>query len=382
MKQKPQTTTNLLHALLLLLALLLVLPILIFAGSRLLRIVLPETVSDTLDFAPTPMPLPSLTIIELLTAAAAFVLILSVWMALVVLWSARRSKKRRQVEERLGILKESEGKTRVLNLWREEGRATTVVPGAMDKLPLHERLELAFNDAGLGAPVSVVLTAVGGTTVLVGVMLYAVIQNVVLACAVAVLVPIVFRFYVLIRVARKAALFERQLVDAMELAARSLRGGHPLMGAFRLVSEELNQPVSDVFHEICQQHEMGAGLEEAMRNAAAKAPTSDMKFFAASVAIQLRSGGNLADMMQRLASVIRDRMRIARRVRVLTAQTQLSKRVLIGLPIVLFLFLNIIASDYMNTFYTTTAGNIMLGICAGALLIGGWIMNRMVVLSY
>src|ERR1043165_2227365 len=104
----------------------------------------------------------------------------------------------------------------------------------------------------------------------------------------------------------------------------------------------MREPISLVFSDICQRHGMGADLEEVLRDAGDQSASSDMKLFATSVAIQIRTGGNLADLMERLAFGTRDRMRLHRRVRVLPAQTQMSKRVLLGLPFIMFVLLNVL----------------------------------------
>jgi tight adherence protein B len=96
----------------------------------------------------------------------------------------------------------------------------------------------------------------------------------------------------------------------------------------------------------------------------------------------MRSGGNLADMMERIAFVIRDRIRLSRRVRVLTAQTQLSKRILLVLPFVVFFVLHLINPRYMSTFYTTFNGQVLLGISGASMALGAWIMSRLLVIKY
>ncbi len=326
--------------------------------------------------------LESLTILDLLTIAAVFVLILSVWIGGVVLWSARKSARRKQVEHRLGLDNGSAGESRVLHLWHDDGEESTVVVPDAGRVPLSRRMQKAIDAAGLNTSLSGIILTLVVAIVAVGGAVYAISGHAILGILASIVPPILFTMYVRNAVARRAALFERQFVDAMQLAARSLRSGHPLMGAFQLVSEEMPPPVSDLFEEICQQHEMGASLEDSLAQAAEDAPTTDVGLFAASVAIQVNSGGSLSDMMDRLAAVIRDRMRIARRTRVLSAQTQLSKRVLIGLPIVMFILLNVIATEYMSAFYETTAGNIMLAIGVTALVMGSWVMNRLAIVRY
>ena len=127
---------------------------------------------------------------------------------------------------------------------------------------------------------------------------------------------------------------------------------------------------------------MGLKLEEAMERVASTTPSRDVQLFATAVTIQLRSGGNLADVMERLADVIRDRVRIGRRIKVLTAQTQFSKNVLIALPIILFFVLNLVNKDYMAPLITSTPGQLMMGAAIVNLLIGVWVMNKISVLKY
>lgn len=318
---------------------------------------------------------------DILAALAIFGLIVAVWLATMLVLSARRSAKAKKVQERLGVSDVSKA-TRVLRLWHEGREATTLVPGLSLRRSLSTRIEHTCREAGWAVPMrTVLLGLIGGMMLLLalgllitGSVLFTII---VVASAVTVL-----WLYVKQRIARRQNAFEVQLVDALELAARSLRAGHPLLGAFRMIAGEMPPPLSRMFADICQQQELGVNLGDALREAAAESASPDMKFFATAVAIQLNSGGNLADMMERLAQVIRDRIRLYRRVRVLTAQTQFSKRILIGLPLVLFAVLNIVSPGYMAPLLSTLDGKILLGVAGAGLLIGIWMMNRLAVLRW
>ena len=98
--------------------------------------------------------------------------------------------------------------------------------------------------------------------------------------------------------------------------------------------------------------------------------------------IQFESGGDLADMMVRIAFVIRERLRLVRKVRTLTTQTQFSKRILIALPIFMFGILNVVNPKYMSILYDTGLGQIILGVAVAMMLVGTWMMNRMATLEY
>jgi tight adherence protein B len=122
--------------------------------------------------------------------------------------------------------------------------------------------------------------------------------------------------------------------------------------------------------------------EEALQRVAAQSASSDLKLFATAVSIQLRSGGNLADVMDRLSFVIRDRIRLGRRVKVLTAQTNLSKRILLGFPFVMFFIINIINPEYAALLTDTTTGNKLLAAGGVMMMFGSYVMNKLAVLKY
>lgn len=321
-------------------------------------------------------------IIGVIMAISVFGLVMSLWIGGVLLWSRKRIDRTREVQKRLGMQPKKSSKQKVLHLWHEGKEFTTKVPDVGVEASWFQEIERQSALAGLNLGADRILLLVAGIFLMTIATTWVVTQNLLLGFGAAVGVILVLRIVLTTRSNKQERLFERQLVDALELAARSLRAGHPLMGAFQLLSEELAAPVRNVFADICQRHEMGADLEHVLRQSGDAASNPDMKLFATSVAIQLNSGGNLADLMDRLARVIRDRIRLNRRVRVLTAQTQLSKRVLLCLPFLVFIALNFVNPEYMSLFYTTVPGRVMLGVGVILLAIGAWIMNKMAQLKY
>ena len=123
-------------------------------------------------------------------------------------------------------------------------------------------------------------------------------------------------------------------------------------------------------------------VQDSLRQAADRSRSPDMRIFAAAVIIQLRSGGNLADMMERVAWVIRERSRLQRRARVLTAEAQMSKWVLIGMPAGVFMMISILNHKYMDPFFTDRRGQIMLVAAVLSMSVGGYVMGRMAKLRY
>jgi tight adherence protein B len=321
--------------------------------------------------------------LTLFVQAAAFVLVLALWLAAVLLWWLVRSRRERHIHQRLGIASAADGgpRRKVLRLWHEGGVAETTVSREAT-LSIMQRLERLRIDAGWTVPMPVLLAALGGAVVLLSLGLLVVTANPLLAAVVAILIVVIFKAWLQHAINSRTALFERQLVDAMDLGARSLRAGHPLSGSFRLIAEEVAEPVGVLFSEICEQEDLGRSVQAALEQCAAQSRSPDVKIFAASVVIQLRSGGNLADMMERVTWVIRERMRLNRRSRVLTAEAQLSKWILLALPLVMFMGLSVMNPGYMEPLFSSFAGKVLLTIGAASLLLGSWIMNRMAILKY
>ncbi len=321
-------------------------------------------------------------VITLTAALATFGTVLAVWIIGMMIWMYRRSKHARKLEHRLGLPDEHPDGTRVLRLWHDGEEVTTTVSNEIQRLSFKDRLDKTFRNAGWRSPTKTILMGLAGFVLLTGTATLAVTSNWVGSVMVSASILLVFWIYTKQRISKREALFERQFVEAIGLASRSLHAGHPLTGAFKLISEEIEAPVGNLFEDICQQQSLGVSLESALRYTAARSDSSDMKMFSTSVMMQLRSGGNLADMMERLADVIRDRIRLSRRVKVLTAQTQFSKRVLLALPVIMFAVLNMMSAGYMEPLYTTDKGRIMLAMGGGGLLLGAWIMNKMADIQY
>lgn len=320
-------------------------------------------------------------LIEMAIYTAGFLLVGSIWCGLVWLWYSRRRASMRKIENRLSLGQANDAQTRTLTLWYGDREVTTQVPDRV-RPSIASRWTQFCSAAGLEASagtVAMMTVCAAGMAAAGGFLLTG---RALAAPAAALGVLGIIWIYLNHRIEKQAARFDLQLVDALELAARSLRAGHPLIGAFRLASDEIAAPVGPIFARICQEQDMGKSLEDALNDVAGKSTSSDLKLFATSVVIQLRSGGNLADMMERVSSVMRDRMRLSRRTRVLTAQTQYSKRILIVMPFAIFGVLNLLNPQYMEPLYSTSQGQTLLMVASVSLMLGILAMRRLVVVKY
>lgn len=323
------------------------------------------------------MSLQDIGIVPLIAGASAFALVLAFWGIGLILYGRRRAAREELLRARLGAPNDAAHGVRTLRLWHAGTERTVTVRNDGRRPRMWERLEERRLAAGWVAPLERLLLIQGLTCLVAALVMYGFTGRLLPAALGVASVLFGTWWYVNLRVIKRMDAFNRQLIDALDLTARALRAGHPLSGSFQLVAQEVQAPVGTIFAEICQQQEMGLRLEDALRRAAALSRSPDMRLLAATLTINLRTGGNMADVMQGLARVIRERMRLGRRFRTLFAQTQFSKRLLLAMPFAALLSLQAIAPDYLDVLYATRAGNLLL-LAAGVCLFLGWLlMNQM-----
>lgn len=159
---------------------------------------------------------------------------------------------------------------------------------------------------------------------------------------------------------------EEQLPLALDVVVRALRAGHPVVSAVQLAAEELGDPIGTEFGLIVDEYTYGSDLKEALLNFARRTGSSDAHFFAVSVGIQAETGGNLALILEGLASVIRARRTLAKKVRALASEGRASAMVLSALPLFLVSFLMVTQPGYYTEkfgdplFWTITASVLSL----------------------
>jgi tight adherence protein B len=172
--------------------------------------------------------------------------------------------------------------------------------------------------------------------------------------------------------------FAAQLPDAMELVARALRAGHSLAAGLHVVADEMPEPVSKEFGRVYEEQNLGVSLEEALMHMCDRVPNLDLRFFVTSVNIQRQTGGDLAEILDRIGHIIRERFKILGQVKALTAEGRLSGVVLIALPIGLFLMMLHMKPDYVRLLWTDPMGRIMSIGAIFLMLLGSYVIKKIV----
>jgi tight adherence protein B len=177
---------------------------------------------------------------------------------------------------------------------------------------------------------------------------------------------------------RRMKRFEEQFPEALDLLSRAIRAGHAFATAMGMVASEAPNPIGPEFRKTFDEQNFGLPLKEALNNLATRVPLLDVKFFVTAVLIQRETGGNLSEILENLATVVRERFKVLRQVRVHTAHGRFTGYVLIALPAALALTLMFINPEHMGLLFTERMGHVMLTIAVVLQVIGFLWIKRVV----
>jgi tight adherence protein B len=187
--------------------------------------------------------------------------------------------------------------------------------------------------------------------------------------------PLGFAMFMRSRRSRKLS---EQLPEALEMMARSLRAGHALSSAFKMVATEMPTPVSIEFGRAFESQELGLPFEKAVADMTRRAPDNqDLKIFALSVIVQKETGGNLVEIIEKIADTVRARYRFQGKLAGLTAEGRMSSYIVGALPFVTLLFLLFANRPYVMPLFTTDLGHIMCGVALAMWTMGFLWMREM-----
>lgn len=192
---------------------------------------------------------------------------------------------------------------------------------------------------------------------------------------IAALGPFLYLFF---KRKKRLAKFGSQLPEALELVARALRAGHSLASGFRLVSEEMRPPIGTEFQKAYESQNFGVPLEQAIEEMTERVPNLDLRFFATAVILQRQTGGDLAEILDKIGHLVRERFKIWGQIQALTGEGRLSGIVLLAMPPALFLVMFRMNPEYCMVLFRDPMGQQML---AGAIvmqIVGALVIRKIV----
>jgi tight adherence protein B len=187
--------------------------------------------------------------------------------------------------------------------------------------------------------------------------------------------------WLLLKRKRRLTAFGLQMPEALELLGRSLRAGHSLNAGFGLVASEMEAPLATEFARTFEEQNFGIPLDEAIEDMAARIPNMDLRFFATAVVLQRQTGGDLAEILDKISHIVRERLMILGQIQALTGEGRMSGAVLLALPPVLFLVMLKLNYEYVMMLFTDEIGRYML---CGALVtqvIGALVIKKIITIK-
>ena len=172
--------------------------------------------------------------------------------------------------------------------------------------------------------------------------------------------------------------FEELFPETLEFISRSMRAGHAFSVSLEMIHREFPEPLSGEFRRTFEEHNLGLPIEVALQKLAQRVPSLDVHFFVSAVLLQKRTGGNLAEILDKLAYVIRERFKLRGRIRAVSAHGRMTATALSCIPIAVAILMFYTNPDYVKFFFTDDVGQIMLGAAVALQLIGYGIMKKIV----
>ncbi|TML97642.1 MAG: VWA domain-containing protein [Actinobacteria bacterium] len=222
----------------------------------------------------------------------------------------------------------------------------------------------------------IVLTGVGSLLALF--VLKFLFGSLLVAIAVAVVIPLVVRSLLKRKLAKQRKLFAEQLPDNLQVLASALRAGHSFIGALSVVVNDAPDPARTEFQRVVADEQLGVPIDEALHVVVQRMESRELEQVALVGALQRETGGNTAEVLDRVTDTIRERFELRRTVQTLTAQGRMSRWVLTFLPISLLLLITAINPGYMHVMYATTGGKAVLVLAAISVTAGSFVIKRIV----
>jgi len=249
----------------------------------------------------------------------------------------------------------------------------------VERYQLGPKMGLWIEQAGLnwqpGHLVHLTLVAAGAVLAFAWLMLPVPKYVAVIVALAAATVPSV---YVTMKRKTRLKRFEEIFPETLEFVSRSMRAGHAFSVSLEMIHREFQEPVSGEFRRTFEEHNLGLPIDVALQKLAQRVPSLDVHFFVSAVLLQKRTGGNLAEILDKLAYVIRERFKLRGRIRAVSAHGKMTATALSMIPICVAVLMFYTNPNYVTFFFTDDVGNMMMAAAIFLQLVGYLIMKKIV----
>jgi tight adherence protein B len=311
--------------------------------------------------------------------AFSVLLFLAVVTAGVALFVHQGGEGSRQLQRRLQNLRGAGGEGPQVAVLRDS-RYTSIpwVDEALRRANLGQQLELLLYQAGMTMRVGVLLLLIVGCGMggyFVGLLVTHRLAPALLFMLLAAPLPYV---YVRFRKHQRMKAFAEEFPDALDLLVSALRAGLSFSSALQIVAEESPEPVRSEFGVTVEEQSLGLEFRDTMVNLTRRVDSLDLRFFVTAVVLQRETGGNLAEILENTARLIRDRFRILGDIKTFTAQGRLTGMILLGLPLSISVFMFVMTPEYFKPMLESPAGRMALWFAAGLQVTGALVIRKIV----
>lgn len=299
----------------------------------------------------------------------------------VVLVATRQSKEETHIGRRLagynsGLTPDQAVDTDILK--REVYSESPLINALLSRLKLASRIDTLLKQANLNWTVGGFIFASLGIGILAGVLSGMYCHVLTIGAVIGIAALVCPYLYIVLKRGARMRKFEATLPDAIDLMGRALRAGHAVTAAIEMVSREVSDPVGMEFRRVFEEQNFGLPLREALQNLANRVPLADLRFLVTAMLVQKETGGNLAEVLDKAAAVIRERSRLMGQLRIYTAQGRMTGWILGLLPFIVFAALSFVNRSYARNLIDDPMGRKAIWIGLGLMLIGVFTIRKIV----
>jgi tight adherence protein B len=309
----------------------------------------------------------------LLPALIAFLTVALGTISLVLLWEwlQEQQRKRHMVDQLRSLANEpTESSGAGSTVFRSAVFQSPWLRPIISRVPQLRDAEFMLQQAGLSWTLQTLLLLSVGAAVGLGSMALIASRSVSVGLVATMLGAMLPNFYVRRRRTKRLNAFEEFLPESIDLVGRALRAGHPLSSGFKMAADDGPEPVASEFRRVFEEQRFGLPLQDSLLGMSDRVNLVDVRILVTAILIQREVGGNLAEILDNLAAVVRARFTIRRQIRVYTAQGRLTGYLLSALPLILFALLYTINAEYMSILFTDPIGKILIVVALSMQLIG------------
>lgn len=316
-------------------------------------------------------------LIILLIFLAVFLVILAIYLNIAAAKDSPKAELKRRLRQ-VALTGGRDTGSMTTDLRSEIIRETPPLVRVLSKIPFLRGLEGRIDRSGLTISLQAFLLILLGLVAVGFALCYLLSKNIILALIVAAVLLAIPFFFMEFKKRQRENRFTELFPDALTMIARSIRSGHSFASSIELVGSEVSDPVGSLFKMAYDQQMLGLRINDTLNNLNNRIDSLDLRFFTTATAINSEVGGNFAEILEKLADTIRERIKIKRQLRVHTAQGRMSGYILAVLPIIVFFMMNIMIPGYQNKLLHDDTGRMILIGAAVLQVIGFFVIRKII----